>query len=216
MNKLIILKNVTISFVKIYQPVPKMSGNGNEFSLQVIMPKDHPQIGELAGAINAIKEEAFPNMQIPKDCLLVRDSDAEGKGQQFDYMENTVFFNVRRNENQGAVPCADNQGKSFVPNPQIIFSGCICNVHISLYDYAVRNQQGQVMKRGVTGSLNGVQLVDNVNVQRLGGGAPVPQFEAVEGNVNMAVTDPSMMPAQDEALPEAPAAAKAEAPEVPW
>lgn len=184
-SKTMILENVLISFVKIYEPVPKMSGTGNEYSLQVVMSKDHPQLQELKDTIIQIKNAAFPNHQVPKDCLMLRDSDAEGKGDQYEYMQNTFFFNVRRNENQGAVPCAKPNGELFVPDPQVIFSGCIANVWVNIYDYQIfQPGTNRIMKRGVTGALNGVQLVDNVNVTRLGGSSPAPKFGVVE-NANV-------------------------------
>jgi hypothetical protein len=216
-SKSIEIKNVVISFVKIYEPVPKMSGTGNEYSLQVIISKDHPQLQELKDAIVAIRDEAFPNTAIPSDCLLLRDSDAEGKGAQYEYMENTFFFNVRRNENQGKVPCAMPDGSLFDANPQIIFSGCIANVWVNLYDYQVfQPGTNRIMKRGVTGALNGVQLVDNVNVVRLGGAAPMPQFGVVENaNVN-AVLGEGHTAQRHEGAPQPQAVPNNPATDVPW
>ena len=225
-SKNMILQNVVISFVKIYEAVPKMSGNGKEYSIQVIVSKDHGQLRELQQNIIDVKNEAFPNQTIPKDCLLIRDSDAEGKGDQYEYMRNTFFFNVRRNEKQGPVPCAMPSGKGFVPTQELIFSGCICNVHMNIYDYQVfQPGTNRVMKRGVTAALNGLQLVDNVNVTRLGGTAPAPQFGVIENaTVNEVMTSPGM--AQDEYLdnvPEAqqpdpiePAPTNTSATDVPW
>lgn len=205
------LKNVVVSFVKLAQAEPKMSGEGKEYSIQVILPKDHAQTEEFKKLIMSIAGEAFPGVTILPNKRLIRDSDAEGKGAQYEYMANTYFFNVRRNENQGKVPCAMPDGKLFDPNPQILFSGCVCNVFLGVYDYDFNGT------KGVTASLNGVQLVDNVNVERLGGGAPVPQFGVVDNaNVN-AVLGAGHAQAEDEVLPtSAPNASAATPAEIPW
>jgi hypothetical protein len=196
------LKNVTASFVKVFEPQPKMSGRGEEYSVQLIIPKDHPQIEALKGAIMKIAKEAFPGQTLPADCRLIRDSDAEGKGQQYEYMQNTYFCNVRRDAKQGKVPCAMPDGNLFDPTPQVLFSGCLVNAHIGLYDYEVRNQSNVVIRRGVTGALNGLQLVDNVNVERLGGGAPTPTFGVVDGaNVKAVLGEGHTAQAKDEVAP---------------
>lgn len=202
-NKQFLLKNVTASFVKIAEPVMKMSGQGKEYSIQVIMPKDHPQVDDLQKAIVEIAKTAFPGVTLPRDCVLMRDSDAEGKGEAFDYMKDTWFFNLRRNERQGPVPCVDAKRIPFVPTEQNLFSGCLINVHIGLFDYSVfQPGTNKIMKRGVSGSLNGIQLIDNVNVTRLGGGAPAPMFEEEEGgNVNLSGETAPEVTAESENAP---------------
>lgn len=216
-SKQLVLKKVTASFVKVAEPELKMSGQGREYSIQIIMPKDHPQVKELQQAIMGIAGEAFPDVQLPADCRLIRDSDAEGKGAQYEYMKDTWFFNLRRNEKQGKVPCAMPDGALFDPDPQTLFSGCLINVHIGLFDYSVfQPGTNKIMRRGVSGSINGIQLVDNVNVERLGGSAPVPEFEALdESDVAVAVSKPA-------ATAEAPVATDDAAPvtaddeDLPW
>ena len=51
-------------------------------------------------------------------------------------------------------------------NRSMIFSGCIVNAYIDLY------WSGNATNPGVFCGLSGVQLVDNVNVERIGGGRP--------------------------------------------
>jgi hypothetical protein len=191
------LQNVVVSFVKVHEPVAKMSGEGKEYSVQVILPKDHAQTEEFKALIMSVAAEAFPGYTVPPAKRLIRDSDAEGKGAQYEYMANTYFFNLRRNENQGKVPCALPDGKLFDPTPQVLFSGCVCNIFLGVYDYDFNNT------KGITASLNGIQLVDNVNVERLGGGAPIPKFGTVDSaNVNAVLGD-GHAPTEDEQLPAA-------------
>lgn len=209
-SKIFVLENVVISFVKVHEAQPKMSGEGREYSVQVILPKDHAQTEEFKALIMGIAAEAFPGVTLPVNKRLIRDSDAEGKGAQYEYLQNTYFFNLRRNENQGKVPCAMPDGQLFDPNPQVLFSGCVCNVHIGIYDYDFNGS------KGITGSLNGIQLVDNVNVERLGGGAPVPQFGVVDNaNVNAVLGEGHAQQAQDEVIPESGMTAKKSEP-IPW
>jgi hypothetical protein len=58
-----------------------------------------------------------------------------------------------------------------------IFGGCIVNAFVDIY------WSGNQANPGVFAGLKGVQLVDNVNVTPLGGGAPTPDqmFAPVEG-----------------------------------
>jgi hypothetical protein len=51
-------------------------------------------------------------------------------------------------------------------NRGMVFSGCVVNAYIDLY------WSGNATNPGVFAGLSGVQLVDNVNVERIGGGRP--------------------------------------------
>jgi hypothetical protein len=186
------LNNVVASFVKVYEPVPKMNGKGKEYSVQIILPKDHPQAEEFKKCIQGMATEAFPGKTVAADSRLIRDADAEGKAVDYPYMENSYFFNLRRSESQGQPPCAMPDGKLFTPTPMTLFSGCIVNMHIGMFTYAI-NAPGtnNVIKFGVSGSINGIQLVDNKTVERLGGGAAVPTFGVVE-NANVAMVEEAL------------------------
>jgi hypothetical protein len=72
----------------------------------------------------------------------------------------------------------------------MIFGGCIVNAYVDLY-YSAGGANP-----GVFVGLKGVQLVDNVNVEKLGGGAPSPEsmFEKVDGPAPLVGDDaPSWM-----------------------
>lgn len=211
------LKNVIGSFIKVVEPEADMNSDKKKYSIQAIIPKDHPQLEEFKGAIMKIAKEAFPDFVLPADCRLLRDSDAEGKSAQYEYLKNTYFCNLRRNENQGPPPCALPDGSLFTPNNQILFSGCRVNIHIGLYDYTVTKPGSNVvMRRGVTGSLNGLQLVDNVNVERLGGGAPAPAFGVVEGATVNAVLGEGHAAMQPDEQVEKLHGVAAQEDDIPW
>ena len=188
-SRAFVLNNVVASFVKVYEAVPKMSGNGKEYSVQIILPKDHPQAEEFKKVIMEMAAEAFPGKQVAADSRLIRDADAEGKAVENAYMADSYFFNLRRNESQGKPPCALPDGNLFDPTPQNLFSGCLVNVHIGMFSYSITAPgTNNVIKFGISGSLNGLQVVDNQTVERLSGGGGVPTFGVVE-NANVSMVD---------------------------
>jgi len=179
------LNNVVLCFPHLFEKHAAPGSDKEKYSAEFILdPKTHA--ADLAKVQAAVREVAA----------------AAGKAGK----ENTFKFPVLRSgdkeneerERMDRAPRQELAGKVFVrasdPNYQppvvdrnlqpiseaqrsMIFGGCIVNAYIDLY-YSAGGANP-----GVFVGLKGVQLVDNVNVEKLGGGAPSPEsmFEKVDG-----------------------------------
>lgn len=79
----------------------------------------------------------------------------------------------------------------------MIFGGCVVHAYVDLY------WSGNATNPGVFCGLNGVQLIDNINVEKLGGGAPSAEqmFSPVAGAPEPVVPQPPANPAPPTAPP---------------
>jgi hypothetical protein len=192
------LNNVVLAFPHLFEKHAAPGSNKEKYSAEFIFDpiKNRVDLENLAAAVLAVAAEA-------------------GKAGK----ENTFKFPVlrsgdRENEERERMDRAPRQelaGKVFMrasdPNYQppvvdrnlqpigeaqrsMIFGGCIVNAYVDLY------YSSGGANPGVFVGLKGVQLVDNVNVEKLGGGAPSPEsmFEKVDGPAPLVGDDaPSWM-----------------------
>ncbi|MGI9570433.1 MAG: ssDNA-binding protein [Desulfobulbia bacterium] len=208
-SKEITLNNVMLSYCNLVEPVKNIQGDGMEYSTQVVISKDHPQLKELIGTITEIAGKAFPDKPMGQLKIILRDNDTEGYADKYDYLKNTMFMNVRRQVKQGQVPVVNRQNKQVLPlTNDALFSGCIVNILLSVYSYDMPTA------KGVTASVNLVQIVDNVNVERLGNSVDVENtFKPLEPDENIDNFQPK---AEEEAVVEATADAPADETALPW
>lgn len=144
----IVLKNIYASYVSVFEPRPKMSGDGMEYSMMVVVPKDHPQLEELKGSVIKVAKEAFPKMKPAQLKLGLRDADAEGKDNE--NMQNTMFINARSDR----APQVISRSKKIITDPDQFYSGCLVNVALSIFSYDVNGS------RGVSARLNAIQVME--------------------------------------------------------
>lgn len=151
-TKRIILRNVTASYVNVFAPRPKMNAAGPddvEYSVQVLLPKNHSQLDELKAAITEVASSAFPKLKLAPQGgpvkVPVRDADAEGKAE----LEGFLFFNARSQYAPGVVDGNKNELKSDAD----FYSGCRMNVSVTLYPYDTAGS------KGVGVALNNIQRV---------------------------------------------------------
>ena len=208
------IRNVVASYVKIVKPGQKMDNSGMEYSCQLVIPKDHAQVAEVQNAIMDVLNEAFPGENYQSMRKGLRDSDAEGKDGM---MENTFFMNVKRPESFGPLAVYNRGGQPITPTNENIFSGCIINAVVSIYSF---NTGGS---RGVACGIEGVQIVDNVNVQRLDGTVDLGSaFQPLEGDGGAEVesspftAEPAAAATPAPTAPAAPAAPAAAPGDMPW
>ena len=177
----ITLKNIEIGYEHLLEPTPKLSGDGMEYSVQITIPKDHPQTGELKKLVGGQIKQIFPDIDPSKLTIALRDNDKEGNAKKYDYLENTLFFNARRQTKKGRVPIVSRYNKPLVEvSGDTLFSGCICNVVVNFFTF------NHPSSKGVAASIEAVQIVDNVNVQRRDGQVDTSNaFEALEEDENI-------------------------------
>lgn len=209
-SKSITLKNIEIAYEHLLQPTPKMSGDGTEYSVQIVISKDHPQVSELTQIIKDQIGQVFPDLPTSKLKIALRDNDSEGNSEKYDYLKNTLFFNARRATKKGRVPIVSryNQPLVDVP-PDMLFSGCICNVVVNFFTY------NHPTSKGVAASIEALQIVDNVNVQRRDGQVDTSNaFEALDADESIDNFQPT--PQRAEVVDIAEAAAEAKDTNLPW
>lgn len=178
------LNRVTICYPHLFEPhAPPGADNakyGAEFLLDPVANK--ATIDEVNAAFKQVATDA-------------------GKGASLQYLKNPLRSGDQMNAERaakGQTPRGELEGKYVLrasdpkmppavvnaqmqpitqANQAMIFGGCVVNAFVDLY------WSGNAVNPGVYCGLKGVQLVDNVNVERLGEGRPGPEqmFEKVEG-----------------------------------
>lgn len=177
-TKKIKLDNVYGSYVKIVEPGSKFDGNGFEYSMQVVIPKDHPQLDELKKTITEILKEAFPKLSAGQKAGLkkgLRDNDEEGRAEDFPYLANTMFINSKRAESFGPVPVFDKAARPIEPTHETLYSGCKVNVILSIFSFDTN------ASKGISCGLEGIQIVDNTLERWDGRANPGSMFAALPG-----------------------------------
>lgn len=178
-TKHIKLEGVRASYAKVVNPGPKFDGSGMEYSMQVVIPKDHKQLDDLKKVISACIREAFPKLTAPQKQALklgLRDNDAEGRSEQYPYLQGTMFINAKRPESFGPVPLFDRRAMPLEATSENIYSGCLVNVNLTIFTFDTAGS------RGISCGLNGIQVIDN-NCERWDGSVdPNSMFQSVAGS----------------------------------
>lgn len=188
-SKKIILKNVRASYANVFTPRAKLSGEGEEYSIQVILKNDHPQLATLKSAIKEVAEIAFPGKSLGGLKLGLRDAAKEGKDSGA--LENAMFFNARSQSKPQVI-----RGSRVVDSAEDFYSGCYMNISISVYDYDVSGS------RGITFGLGNIQFARDG--ERLDGRTNAfEEFDIIEEDDADVVT---LEPASDGSPTPAPAA----------
>lgn len=185
MGASVLIKNVTICFPHLYEKhAAPGTQNTPKYGAELIIDPAS-QATELQKLQNAFtqaltdagKASRAQYIQPPwKDGNTVNQERlAQGKDPRQE-LENKVML---RASSHSAPGVADRMGQPM--NEEIgkpaIFGGCVVNAHVDLYWHETG------ARSGIFCGLNGIQLVDNVNVTRLGGGAPTVEemFGPIEG-----------------------------------
>ena len=198
------LNNVTICFPHLFQkhaaPGTDNAKYGAEFLLD---PAKHADLlKELDATFRRVATEAgkADRLQYMKSPVKSGDevnADRQAKGKE--PRPELVGMYVLRASDPTSAPAVVNARMQPLSDAQQsqVFGGCVVNAFVDLY------YSSNATNPGVYSGLKGVQLVDNVNVEPLGGGRPsVDQmFGVIEGAPEPVQTSPTGGPAQDGDLP---------------
>jgi len=153
----IMLKGVTISYPKLFEPEENMGGK-LQFSAQFVIPKNHPQTKELQAKVLKIAKEAFPKLK-PGDLKLgLRDNDKEKnsegevKSAADPRLAGTLFLNA--NADPKRPPQVVDRRLRVVTDDSGIYAGCKVNVSLSMFSY---DNNGS---KGVGFGLGNIQVVE--------------------------------------------------------
>ena len=168
------IKDVRITFPQLWEP-KQVNGQGDpKFSASFLMPKDHPQIGEVKAALTEAatakwgpKAADTLKALFAQDRLALHDGDAKS---DYDGYEGNLFVNASNKirplvVDQGRTPLAASDGKPY--------SGCYVNAIVEFWA-----QDNQFGKR-VNASLLGVQFSKDGDRLAGGGVASANDFEAL-------------------------------------
>lgn len=138
-----------ISFANIWEP-KSIQGSEPKYSVSCVIPKsDKKTLAKINAAVEAAKEEAKskkwsgkipPNLKLP-----LRDGDIERPDDE--NYANCMFLNANSTDKPGIV---DRQVNPIL-EPMQVYSGCYCNVSLSVYGF---NSNGN---RGVACGLGNIQ-----------------------------------------------------------
>lgn len=148
------IKNVRIGYVNVFKPRQSEAGKEPQYSVQLLIPKDHPQLSTIKEMIASAAIEKFDKdmkaaagkwparLNFP-----LRDGDAEFP--ENDSYKGMLFMNVRNTRKPMVI---DRLRRAVTEEDNLIYSGCYANVVVSFFAYDKRGN------KGVTASLQGVQF----------------------------------------------------------
>ena len=151
------LSGVTISYPKLFEPEENLSGR-LQYSAQLVIPKKHPQLGELKEKVIAIAKEAFPKMKLSQLKIGLRDNDVdtnsegEVRSAADPRLAGTMFLNA--NADVKRQPQVVDRKLRVVEDDSGIYAGCKVNVSLSIFSY---DQSGS---KGVGFGLGNIQVVE--------------------------------------------------------
>ena len=165
-----------ISFANIWE-AKSINGSDPKYSVSCVVPKsDKKTLAKIEAAVEAAKAEAKgkkwggkipPNLKLP-----LRDGDIERPDDE--NYANCMFLNANSSDKPGIV---DRQVNPIL-DPMQVYSGCYCNVSLSLYGF---NSNGN---RGVACGLGNIQWLKDG--ERLSGKADAASdFDAVEDDADV-------------------------------
>lgn len=145
----VIIQDVRCSYVFIEEPRKTNDDTEGKYSIQVIIPKDNPQIKKIKVAIQeAAKEKFGDSIKMGTLKLPLRDGDEEREGEEY---ENSYFINVNSARKPGVVNKA-NEPADADDMSEYCYSGAYFHVSINFYAF---NFEG---KKGVAAGLNNIML----------------------------------------------------------
>lgn len=150
MGQDITLKKVRFSFLKVFKAASIGNDGKNKFSTSILLPKDHPQLDDLRGAIDAAIVEKWPDAKKrPKLKLPLRDADTEDDYKNRPEYAGHYFLNAYSGEEY---PPFTVDAKLQPAKASDWNSGDFGNAALSLY--AFQTDQN----KGVAAGLTGVQF----------------------------------------------------------
>lgn len=153
----VILQDVRGSFVFVTEPRKEEDGSDGKYGVQILLPKDDPQVKKLKKAIKqALVEKHGENAanRLAKYKLPLRDGDEERNedGDQPEY-EGMYFMNANSARKPGIVN-RNNEPADPIDLEEYCYSGAYFHVSVSVYGYDSVNGS----KPGVALGLNNIML----------------------------------------------------------
>lgn len=149
----IILQNVRGSYVFVNSPRKKDNGQDGGYSIQVLLPKNDPQVKKFKKLVDEALEEKHGAAAVAKKGrykLPLRDGDEERDTPEYEGM---YFFNANSGRKPGIVN-RNNEPADQDDIDEYCYSGAYFHVSVNLYGYDAKDGG----KPGVAVGLNNVML----------------------------------------------------------
>jgi len=172
----VVLRNVRLSFAHVLEPVPKLSGDGEEYNCSLIIEPSNPSLAELEAALKADAVTKFGSKaeaQLGKTLKWpIRDADEEGR--EYEGYAGNKFINVR---SQRPPQIVDRQLMPIIDDSEV-YSGCYANVSVSTFAYDAGGS------KGVSAGLNNIQVTKKG--ERLAGAADAADdFDVMDDDADL-------------------------------
>lgn len=148
-----ILQNVRGSFVFVDKPRKKDNGEDGGYSIQVLLPKDDPQVKRFNKLVDQALEEKHGTAALSKKGrykLPLRDGDEERDGEEYEGM---YFFNANAGRRPGIVN-RNNEPADADDIEEYCYSGAYFHVSVNIYGFDAKDGG----KPGVAVGLNNIML----------------------------------------------------------
>lgn len=148
-----ILQNVRGSFVFVTEPRKKENGETGNYSIQVLLPKNDPQVKKFNKLVDQALAEKHGEQALKKKArykLPLRDGDEERDGEEYEGM---YFFNANGGKKPGIVN-RNNEPADQDDIEDLCYSGAYFHVSVNVYGFDAKDGG----KPGVAVGLNNVML----------------------------------------------------------
>jgi len=166
-----LLNNVRLSFPKLFRAEAFQPGQVKKYGATLIVPKDHPQLGEIKAMIADAAAETWGEdwqsvlKSLPSDKKGLRDGSEKANLDGFG--SGVMFFNATTDKRPGVY---DRDQSPLVEDDGRPYAGCYVNAQIEAW--AQNNQYG----KRINFTLRGVQFAEDGEAFG-GGGAPAAADE---------------------------------------
>jgi len=154
MSEKVIIENARGSYVYVKDQRQKKNKGPDGWGIQVIFPKDHPQLKKIKRAIDKVLVEKFGESALKKKGMYklpLRDGDEERDGAEY---EGQYFLNANSKKKRPGAVTRSNQKPDEDDWDEMGYSGCY--FHVSVNFYAFEGQEGG--KPGVAVGLNNIMF----------------------------------------------------------
>ena len=157
MSTKVVIKDVIGSYVYLREARENQNGE-KDYSMQIILPKDHPQVEQIKKAITEVAKEHFgEKIKLSMLKIPLRDGDTE-KENSPEY-KNCYFFNAKAKK-QPQIVNKYNEFASEKDLDDYCYSGATFCVSVNFYAF---DKNGN---RGVSAALNAVMLRKQTDAEK--------------------------------------------------
>lgn len=195
-----------LSFPHLFTARAVDANSDPKFSVNVLVPKNDPQVAQIQQALETEKANGFPSGFPPNGKVFLKDLAVE----QPNKPELANYYEIRSSSPADSRPHVVDGNYNKIVDPGDVYPGCVAYVNINTFSY------NKPMSKGIAAGLNGVMLTGEEGA--LGRLDSRPSVEEMfQGVAAGAPTAPPTQPAATApaAPPPAPPAAPPAAPAAP-